>query len=212
MKAMLSFCIRSIFSVIFTFFLLLSSFASSFAEIKNANEYQDMIIGRDSAKVTVVEYASFTCPHCATFHREVFPKLKEEYLDTGKVKFIYREVYFDAPGLWAGLLARCTANTKSYFGIVDLLYKKQNSWAKGASEKEILNGLFAIGRQLGFEDSRVTECLQNEPKALNLVRSYQEFAKKDGVTSTPSIVINGELYKNVTFDDLKINLDRLLTP
>ena len=110
MKAMLSFCMRSIFSVIFTFFLLLSSFASSFAEIKNANEYQDMIIGRDSAKVTVVEYASFTCPHCATFHREVFPKLKEEYLDTGKVKFIYREVYFDAPGLWAGLLARCTAN------------------------------------------------------------------------------------------------------
>ena len=212
MKAMLSLSKRLIIRVIFAFLLLAGSFSAVFGETQKADDYQDMVLGSDTAKVTVVEYASFTCPHCATFHREIFPKLREEYVETGKVNFIYREVYFDAPGLWAGLLARCETNAKSYFGIVELLYKNQGSWASGSSEKEILNGLFSIGRQLGFKDSRITECMQNEPKAVNLVRSYQEFSKKDGITSTPSLLINGELHKNLTYEDLKTELDRLMKP
>ena len=105
-----------------------------FSENSNENIYQDMVKGHSDAKVTIVEYASFTCPHCATFHKEIFPKLREQYIDTGKVKFIYREVYFDAPGLWGGLLARCVSPQK-YFGVVDLLYKKQSKWASGSTEK-----------------------------------------------------------------------------
>ena len=85
------------------------------AENNKQNNYEDMIKGASDAKVTIIEYASFTCPHCATFHKDIFPKLKKEYIDTGKVKFIYREVYFDAPGLWAGLLARCVSSEKIFW-------------------------------------------------------------------------------------------------
>jgi len=83
-------------------------FASNavFSENNKENIYLDMVKGNSDAKVTIVEYASFTCPYCATFHKEIFPQLKEQYIDTGKVKFIYREVYFDAPGLWGGAVSK----------------------------------------------------------------------------------------------------------
>ena len=190
-------------------FLLGATHVAVFAESSSTDEYQDMRKGNIEAQVTVIEYASFTCPHCATFHLEVFPKLDSEYILTGKVKFIYREVYFDAPGLWAGLLARCS-NPKSYFGVVDLLYKRQNAWTKGSSEQEILSGLFAIGRQLGLKEHQIIECMQNEKKALNLVQAYQKNSKADGISSTPSFVINGELFKNLTYFEMKEELDKLL--
>lgn len=202
---MFSFISRFIFGAVFWSFTVFGLFA----ETSISDDYQDMRKGEIGAKITIIEYASFTCPHCATFHKEVFPKIEKEYIDTGKVNFIYREVYFDAPGLWAGLLARCS-NPKSYFGIVDLLYNRQNSWAKGSSDKEILSGLFAIGRQLGLKENKITECLQNEKKALGLVRAYQEHAKMDSISSTPSLVINGKLFGNLSYSDIKIELDRLL--
>ncbi len=172
-------------------------------------EYIDMSKGDSHAKVTIVEYASFTCPHCATFHREVFPKLKAEFIDSGKVHFIYREVYFDAPGLWAGLIARC-ADEEWYFGLVDLLYLKQDKWTVGSSETEILKNLVAIGSQAGLEKKQIGECLRNEKKALNLVKAFQENSKKDGISSTPSFVINGQLYKNIGYEGLKTEIERLL--
>jgi protein-disulfide isomerase len=180
-----------------------------FAENNNKNEYEDMVKGANDAQVTIVEYASFTCPHCATFHKEIFPKLKRQYIDTGKVKFIYREVYFDAPGLWAGLLARCMSPQK-YFGVVNLLYTKQDKWASGSTEQEILRELFSIGRQVGLEDEGINQCMQNKEKSLNMIDAYLENSKLDKITSTPSVVINGKLFKNTNFDDLKVEIDRLL--
>ena len=180
-----------------------------FAENNNQNNYEDMVKGADNAQVTIVEYASFTCPHCATFHDEIFPKLKKQYIETGKVKFIYREVYFDAPGLWAGLLARCISPQK-YFGVVDLLYNKQDKWASGSTEQEILKELFSIGRQVGLADEDINQCLQNKEKSLNMIDAYLENSKLDKIVSTPSLVINGKLFKNTNFDDLKREIDRLL--
>ena len=156
-----------------------------------------------------MEYASFTCPHCATFHKEIFPQLREQYIDTGKVKFIYREVYFDAPGLWGGLLARCVGPEK-YFGIVDLLYKKQSKWASGSTEKEILNELFSIGRQVGMEDEQINKCMQNKEKSLKMIDAYLENSKIDKITSTPSLVINGKLLKPNNFGDLAVEIDKIL--
>jgi protein-disulfide isomerase len=94
------------------------------AEDSAISKYVDMVKGSNTAPITLIEYASFTCPHCADFHKNVFPLITKEFIDTGKVRFIYREVYFDAPGLWAGLLARCTEKDK-YFGITNLLFDKQ---------------------------------------------------------------------------------------
>jgi protein-disulfide isomerase len=186
-------------------------FASNavFSENNKENIYQDMVKGNSDAKVTIVEYASFTCPHCATFHKEIFPQLREQYIDTGKVKFIYREVYFDAPGLWGGLLARCVSPEK-YFGIVDLLYKKQSKWASGSTEKEILNELFSIGRQVGMEDEQINKCMQNKEKSLKMIDAYLENSKIDKITSTPSLVINGKLLKPNNFGDLAVEIDKIL--
>jgi protein-disulfide isomerase len=186
-------------------------FASNavFSENNKENIYLDMVKGNSDAKVTIVEYASFTCPHCATFHKEIFPQLREQYIDTGKVKFIYREVYFDAPGLWGGLLARCVGPEK-YFGIVDLLYKKQSKWASGSTEKEILNELFSIGRQVGMEDEQINKCMQNKEKSLKMIDAYLENSKIDKITSTPSLVINGKLLKPNNFGDLAVEIDKIL--
>jgi len=186
-------------------------FASNavFSENNKENIYLDMVKGNSDAKVTIVEYASFTCPHCATFHKEIFPQLREQYIDTGKVKFIYREVYFDAPGLWGGLLARCVS-PKKYFGVVDLLYKKQSKWASGSTEKEILNELFSIGRQIGMEDEQINKCMQNKEKSLKMIDAYLENSKIDKISSTPSLVINGKLLKPNNFDDLAVEIDKIL--
>lgn len=88
----------------------------------------DRVMGSPDAPVTFVEYAMFTCPHCAAFNAEVFPKIKANYIDTGKVKLVYREVYFNKPSLWAGMLARC-APQERYFGIADVLFERQKTWA-----------------------------------------------------------------------------------
>lgn len=195
------------------YFLVIGIFglASSalIAENKDPNSYEDMFSGSSDSKVTIVEYASFTCPHCATFHKEVFPKLKKEYIDTGKVKFIYREVYFDAPGLWAGLLARCVSS-KKYFGVVDLLYKKQDKWASGSTEKEVIAELFSIGRQVGMQDEQINQCMKNKEKSLRMIDAYLENSKSDQITSTPTLVVNGKLFKNTDFADLKVEIDRIL--
>ena len=198
--------------------IIISGFApfALFAENNNQNNYEDMIKGSSNAKVIIVEYASFTCPHCATFHTEILPKLKKEYIDTNKVQFIYREVYFDAPGLWAGLLARCVS-PKKYFGIVDLLYRKQSKWSSGSTDQETLKELFSIGRQVGMEDGQINQCMQNKEKSLKMIDAYLENSKRDGIKSTPSLIINGKLFNNtrswnnkVSFDELKLELDSLL--
>ncbi|MDG2475343.1 MAG: thioredoxin domain-containing protein [Paracoccaceae bacterium] len=180
-----------------------------FADDNDPEQYRDMIKGDINSDFTIVEYASFTCPHCATFHKEFFPYLEEKYINTGKAKFVYREVYFDAPGLWAGLLARCGSKEK-YFGIVDLLYKKQHRWATGKSEKDILNELFAIGRQVGMKEGDINSCLQNKTKSLNLIDAYLTNSKEDKISSTPSLVVNGKLITYTGFDDLKIQLEEIL--
>ena len=93
------------------------------------SDVMDMRLGDPEAPVTVIEYASFTCPHCATFHQGPYRQLKADFIDTGKINFIYREVYFDRFGLWASLMARCAGPDK-FFGITDLLYSSQSTWSR----------------------------------------------------------------------------------
>ena len=109
----------------------------------------EMSLGNPDAAVTVIEYASFTCPHCRNFHMGPYKDLKADYIDTGKIHFIYREVYFDRYGLWAGMLARCGGEER-YFGLVDLIYESQSVWAQGASPAEVADNLRRLGRTAGF--------------------------------------------------------------
>ena len=143
---------RRTFTGLLSFGAMSASTTPIFAENTATNPINipDMEMGSDDAPITIIEYASFTCPHCASFHKNVFPSLRKNYIETGKVKFIYREVYFDGPGLWAALLARC-GGVKKYFGISDLLYSKQREWTKGDGGAAIAQNLYKIGRIAGLQ-------------------------------------------------------------
>lgn len=162
----------------------------------------EMSLGDPDAPVTMIEYASLTCPHCATFHREVFPQLREEFIDTGLVHFISREVYFDRPGLWAAMVARCAGEDR-YFGVIDLLYARQAEWSRGADAPTIVEALQGIGRQAGLSREAMDACLQDADFAQALVARYQETATADGIDSTPSFVINGRRVPNMAWSDLR---------
>lgn len=172
-------------------------------------EIKEMFLGSADAAVTVIEYGSYTCPHCAAFHTEVFPLLKAEYIDTGKVKFVFREVYFDRLGLWAGLLARCDGGLR-YFGVADLLFTNQMDWVRKESPQEIVEAMYALGRQTGMTNEQMETCIQDQPTAEALVADFQKNAEADEVDSTPTFIINGTKFGNMAWDEFKIELDRLL--
>lgn len=172
-------------------------------------EVIDMTIGDENAPVTVIEYASFTCPHCMRFHTEVFPLIKENYVDTGKIRFTLREVYFDKHGLWAGMIARC-AGPDRYFGLTDILFHQQSDWAQSADEAELVEKLYGIGRQAGLTDDELDACLQDSDFAQALVERYKETATADDVTGTPSFIINGEKVQNMSYEEFSKVLDEAL--
>ncbi len=178
-----------------------AAYAQDAAEV-DTSTIVEMVQGAEDAPVTLVEYASYTCPHCARFHEDGYKKLKEEFIDTGKVKFIYREVYFDRYGLWASMIARCGGGDK-FFGITDLLFKEQSNWARAGGPTEIVDELRKIGLLAGIENEQLDACLQDSTKAQTLVSWYQENATADKVEATPSFVLNGELIRNQSYDAFK---------
>ncbi|MEW9919950.1 DsbA family protein [Marimonas sp. MJW-29] len=170
---------------------------------------QDMVQGNADAPVTVIEYASFTCPHCATFHNGAYKQLKADYIDTGKIKFVYREVYFDRPGLWASMVARCGGEAR-YFGIAELIYKGQSEWARAGEPAAIVEELRKIGRLAGIENETLDACLQDARMAETLYTWYQQNADADGITSTPSFVIDGQKHSNMPYPEMKELIDAAL--
>jgi len=182
---------------------------SATAQDVDTSTITDTARGAEDAPVTVIEYASFTCPHCATFHSDVFPELKSEYVDTGKVRFIHREVYFDRYGLWAGIVARCGGETR-YFGMAEQIYARQSEWTKGGDPATVAENLRRIGRSAGLTDDQLEACLTDGEKAQTLVAWYQENAERDGIEGTPSFLIDGEMYSNMSYADFAEILDEKL--
>ena len=166
----------------------------------------EMVLGADDAKVTVMEYASFTCPHCADFHETVFGELKKNYIDTGKIKFIYRDVYFDRFGLWASMVARCEPT--KFFGISDMIYRQQKEWIAGGDPAMIADNLRKIGKVAGLGEDQLAACLDDNDNAQALVAWFQKNATADDINSTPSLVIDGEKFSNMSYADLSAILDK----
>mgnify|MGYP003110687566 FL=1 len=169
----------------------------------------EMVAGNPDSTVEIIEYASFTCGHCATFHSGPYKQLKSEYIDTGKIKFVYREVFFDRFGLWASLVARCGGPEK-FFGIVELIYAGQSEWTRAGEPAAIVEELRKIGRLAGLDNDQLEACLQNGEQAQALVAWYQQNAEADGIDSTPSFVINGKKYSNMAYADMKAIIDDAL--
>ncbi len=167
---------------------------------------KDMTLGQEDAPVTLIEYASFTCPHCATFHDTVFKNLKKDYIDTGKVKFVYREVYFDRYGLWAAMVARCGGEMR-YFGISDILYSTQKEWAASDDPNVVVGNIKKIGRTAGMDDAQIDACLKDGAMAQAMVDRFETQMKEYDVKGTPTIIVNGTTHANMTYAELKTILD-----
>ncbi|SIS67273.1 DsbA family protein [Phaeovulum vinaykumarii] len=174
-----------------------------------ADVLPDMVMGEASAPITVIEYASYTCSHCARFHDEVFPRLKAEYIDSGQVKFILREVYFEKFGLWAGMLARCGGEDK-YYPLSGMIFHDQRAWIGEGTEASIAEGLRKQGRKAGLTPERIEECLADADLARSLVTTYQATASADEIDATPTFIINGEKYSNMPWTELKKVIDEKL--
>ena len=188
-----------------------AAFAQDAADVYTSM-VQDMSLGNPDAAVTVIEYASFTCPHCASFHANNFKQLKADYIDTGKINFIYRDVYFDRYGLWAAIVARCGDGAENrFFGIADMIYEKQREWASSSnSPQQIVNQLRTIGKTAGLTDAQLDACFSDGDSAQALYAFYLKNAEEDGINSTPSFVIDGRKYSNMSYDEMTDIIDTAL--
>ena len=197
-----------------TYVLFLLIFMLGFAYAadpsKVESKYIEMSKGNDDAPVVFVEYASLTCPACAAFHSNVYPQLNKEYIETGKVKFIHREIYFDKAGLWAALTARCSNVVNRYFGMLELLYSEQAIWSRYESSDKIVDALLKISAKSGIEKAKSISCLEDQEKALDLVNEFRIYVDKDAIESTPTFIINGKKYTNRSYDELKKIIDKKL--
>ncbi|WP_421913915.1 DsbA family protein [Mesorhizobium sp.] len=176
------------------------------AELLKPGALPDKQLGKDDAKVTIVEYASMTCPHCAHFAETTFPALKTKYIDTGKARYILREFPFD-PSAEAGfMLARCSKD--NYFPMVDVLFKQQANWVGVSNTKD---ALLQISKLAGFTQESFEACLTDQ-KLLDDVRSVQKRgANEFKVDSTPTFFINGKTYKGaMSIEEMSAIIDPLL--
>jgi len=162
----------------------------------------DMVLGSEDAPVQVIEYASYTCPHCADFHKGSYQSLKRDFIDTGKIRFVYREVYFNSFDIWASIVARCGGPGK-FFAITDLIFETQPDWTSAGDPGEVAAALRKIGRLAGADLDRLETCLEDKTYAQTLVARYQENAARHGIRATPSFVVNGRTVSNQPYDELR---------
>ncbi len=193
----------TLFAMIAALFLASQPVLAQDAADIDTSDIPEMVLGNPDAEVTVIEYASFTCPHCASFHAGAFKDLKKDFIDTGKIKFIYREVYFDRQGLWAAIVARCGDGAENrYFGIADMIYENQRGWARQESPQDIVESLRRFGKTAGLTDAQLDQCFSDADTAQKLYARYLQQSEEDGVTSTPTFIIDGTLYTNMPYDEM----------
>jgi len=173
--------------------LMSGAFAQTAADVAKPQSLPDMALGPADAKVTITEYASMTCPHCAAFNDQVFPKIKSEFIDTGKVRYVFREFPLDIKAAAGSMLSRCIANgdPNKYFAVTDLLFKSQADWVM----KNTTESLSRIGKQAGLSQQQVDDCLKDQA-LLDKIAADQKYASEVlKVDSTPTFFINGDKIK-----------------
>lgn len=160
--------------------------AARIKEMMTAGPNGDRLLGDKDAKVTIIEYASMTCPHCARFHGAVLPELKKKYIDTGKANYIFREFPLDDLALIVAMLARCVEGD-TYFAFLDILFKQQRKWAAAPKAE-----LTKLSKQVGISSEAFDKCISNQD-VLNGISWERDRAKNDfDVSATPTVFVNGE--------------------
>ena len=183
--------------------------AEARAQATNASadpRLQDMVLGKPDAKITIIEYASLTCPHCAAFHADILPALKAEYIDTGKARLIYRDFPLDNLAFAGAILARCGGPEK-YFTFLNVLFAQQRQWATASDPKA---ALIQIGRLGGVSAEQFDKCLADKPLGDFILQQRLDGNQKFNVNSTPTLIINGKTETGVpSLDELRKKLDAL---
>ena len=176
------------------------------AKLVESGALPDKVMGEENAPVTIVEFASMTCPHCAAFHAQTLPAIKEKYIDTGKVRMIFREFPFDPRAEAAFMLARCSND--NYFPMVDTLFKQQENWARA---EDAAGALLQLARLAGFSQESFQACLTDQ-KLLDDIRAVRtRGAEEFGVDSTPTFFINGNKYAgSMSVDEMSAIIDSML--
>jgi protein-disulfide isomerase len=181
-----------------------SSFAQDLTGLGDPPAFGEMTLGPDTAKVTVIEYASATCPHCAAFYKDTFGTLKKEYIDTGKIRVVFREFPHDDAALAAFMLARCAPKEK-YFPLIDVFFATQPEWTQNP-----LAGLNKIAQQAGFTQESFDACMKNETVAKDIL-AVRKKAEGFGVTGIPTFFVNGERFEGeTTIEAFRAKIDPLL--
>jgi protein-disulfide isomerase len=175
-------------------------------ELAQAGPAGDVVLGSEKAPVTVIEYASMTCPHCAHFSETTFPELQKRYIDTGKVRFVFREFPLDTLALAGFMLARCAGNDK-FMPIVETLFAKQSDWVM----QNPIEPLKAIAKQFGFTEDSFNQCLTTQKVQADIEAVRDHASQKLSVNSTPTFFINGKrLQGDVTIEAMAKEIDPYL--
>ena len=175
------------------FRLITDALADGAADVAKPQSLPDMALGPKDASVTITEYASMTCPHCAAFNENVFPKIKAAYIDTNKIRYVFREFPLDIKAAAGSMLSRCIAKDDAgkYFAVTDLLFRQQSDWVL----KNTTETLTRIGKQAGLSQQQVETCLKDQA-LLDKIVADQKFASDVlKVNSTPTFFVNGKKLK-----------------
>ena len=190
---------------ILTLLLAAPPAAAGIATLEDA--VAEKVMGRDDAPVTMIEYSSLACPHCAAFHRDVLPKIKETYIDTGKVRLVYRDFPLGGLALVAAMVARCGGRQK-YFGFIEVLFRSQAQWSRSDDPRR---ELARVARFAGISQKDFEACLVNEPLMTDIRERAADAQQKFGIDSTPTFIIEGEKVVGARpFEDFRDVIEKAL--
>ena len=195
-------------SIILAFLICFFVNDSSDARIVDTIEaLESKSIGEEKAPIKIIEFASLTCGHCAKFHNEVFPLIKENYIDKGKIFFTYNDFPLDKFALKASIVARCSGN-KKFFSFLKVLYNKQKDWT---STQDPFKSLLKIAKLGGLKNDEIKVCVGNKSIEDGLLKQRLKSTKIYDIKATPTLYINGKKYDgDLTFEALKLKIDSLI--
>ena len=189
------------FLIIFIFFIFSKN------ESINAKTDEEFFLGNKDAKIVVIEYASMTCIHCANFHKQVYPKIKKNYIDTNKIKFIFRDFPLDKQALFASVLAKCAPKDK-YYNFVKLILTNQEKWI--SNDDTFMNKLRNIGKLAGLNENKINSCFKDEKMVDNIIRTRSIGEEKYNINSTPSLIINEKKYSAMSYENFEKIIENLI--
>ncbi len=182
-------------------------FINSYCYAENTDE---IFVGNENAKVKIKIYSSYTCPHCANFHTNIYPKLLKEYASKDLIKFTFVDFPLDIAALNASKIVRCGTKESSIL-LIDEIYKNQSTWSAGDKIQQININLFLIGNKFNLSNEKLSNCLKDKKLEDKILNDRVEGQKKYSINSTPTIIINEKKYQgNATFEDLSKEISRIL--